>query len=64
MKPKIGQYLTTTFGARGGGERVQRSLFKLFGATVYTIKKRLKGKEFKEIGSEKDRKIMMRITKT
>ena len=63
MRYKVGQFLTTTFGARGGGERVQRSLFKLFGATVYTIKKRLRGKEFKEVGKEVDKVVLMTLTK-
>jgi len=58
MKPKVGQFLSTTFSQRGGGERVQHALFKLFGAKVYTIKKRLRGKEYKEIGDELARKIM------
>lgn len=64
MRPKIGQFLATTFSQRGGGERVQHALFKLFGATVYVMRKRLRGKEYKEVGSEDDKRLMMRIAKT
>ena len=58
-KLKVGQFLTVTFSERGGGERVQSSLFKLFKASVYTLKRNLPGKEWKEVGSERDRKLMM-----
>jgi len=55
---KVGQFLSTTFSQRGGGERVQYALYKLFGAKIYNFKKRLKGKEYKEIGDEVAKKIM------
>jgi len=57
-KLKVGQFLSSTFAERGGGERVQHSLFKLFNAAVYTIKKNLVGKEYKEVGKESDRKLL------
>jgi len=62
-KYRVGQFLTTTFSQRGGGERVQKALYKLFGATVYVLKKNLIGKEYKEVGDEKDRRLMAVLTK-
>ena len=62
-KPKVGQFLSVTFSERGGGERVQSSLYRLFKASIYTLKKTLKGKEYKEVGSERDKKLLMHLTK-
>jgi len=62
-KPRVGQYLSVTFSQRGGGERVQHAIYRLFGATIYTLKKRFKGKEYKEVGDPADRKFILSIVK-
>jgi len=62
-KPKVGQYLSVTFSQRGGGERVQHSLYKLFKAYVFTLKKSIKGREYKKVGTEEDQRLMSVLSK-
>jgi len=62
-KPRVGQYMTVTFSQKGGGERVHYAIYKLFKAAVFTLGKRLKAKEYKEVGDPVDRKFILSIAK-
>jgi len=49
--------------SRGGGERVMIAISKALGARVLTLIKEVEGKDFREIGTETDKRIAGMITK-